>query len=57
MVRHMRSRSLLLGVVLALTATMMGTVSAQAIMGGTESTQAYSFMGSFQPSFPAPPRP
>ncbi|ONI92935.1 peptidase S1 [Saccharothrix sp. ALI-22-I] len=53
----MRSRSLLLGVVLALTATVMGAVPAQSIVGGTESTRAYSFMGSFQPSFPAPPRP
>ncbi|MGI5151514.1 trypsin-like serine protease [Plantactinospora sp. CA-294935] len=53
----MRSRSLLLGVVLALTAPLLAAFPAQAIVGGTESTQAYSFMGSFQPSFPAPPRP
>lgn len=53
----MRSRSLLLGVVLALTVTLMGALPAQAIIGGTESARAYSFMGSFQPSFPRPPRP
>ncbi|GHJ26880.1 trypsin-like serine protease [Streptomyces hygroscopicus] len=33
------------------------TSPAQAIVGGSESAEAYSFMGSFQPSFPAPPRP
>ncbi|MFI5586432.1 trypsin-like serine protease [Amycolatopsis sp. NPDC051758] len=53
----MRSRSLLLGVVLALTAALVGAVPAQAILGGAESTRAYSFLGSFQPSFPRPPRP
>ncbi|MFI6697681.1 trypsin-like serine protease [Streptomyces sp. NPDC050509] len=53
----MRSRSLLLGAVLALAAPLMAASPAQAVVGGTESTQAYSFMGSFQPSFPAPPRP
>ncbi|MBK1789456.1 trypsin-like serine protease [Prauserella cavernicola] len=52
----MRQRTLLLGVVLALTTTLLAAVPAQAIVGGTESTRAYSFMGSFQPSFPAPPR-
>ncbi|WP_211766604.1 S1 family peptidase [Kutzneria sp. CA-103260] len=52
----MRSRSLLLSVALALTAPLVSTAAAQAIVGGTESTRAYSFMGSFQPSFPAPPR-
>jgi secreted trypsin-like serine protease len=53
----MRSRSLLIGAVIALTATLIGALTAQAIVGGAESTRAYSFMGSFQPSFPAPPRP
>ncbi|MCO5973769.1 trypsin-like serine protease [Actinoallomurus soli] len=41
---------------LALTAPLMAAFPAQAIVGGTESTRAYSFMGSFQPSFPRPPR-
>lgn len=41
---------------LALTAPLMAVSPAQAIVGGSESPQAYSFMGSFQPSFPAPPR-
>ncbi|MEU6393655.1 serine protease [Streptomyces sp. NPDC046939] len=41
----------------AMTATLMAASPAQAILGGTESTHAYSFMGSFQPSYPAPPRP
>lgn len=50
------SLPLLVGVVLALTATVLGTTPASAVAGGTESTQAYSFMGSFQPAFPAPPR-
>jgi V8-like Glu-specific endopeptidase len=51
----MRSRSLLLlGVVLAV--PLLGTSQAQAVVGGTESTRAYSFMGSFQPSFPRPYR-
>jgi len=46
----MRCRSFLLsaGAVLALTATVVTTYNAQAIVGGTESTEAYSFMGSFQ---------
>ncbi|MFI1018792.1 S1 family peptidase [Streptomyces sp. NPDC020965] len=52
----MRSRSLLIGLVLALGTTTVATNQAQAIVGGTESTQAYSFMGSFQPAYPAPPR-
>ncbi len=30
---------------------------AQAVIGGAESAEAYSFMGSFQPAYPAPPRP
>ncbi|WP_344430956.1 serine protease [Amycolatopsis minnesotensis] len=50
----MRSRFLLLGAVFAL--AVLGALPAQAVVGGTESAQAYSFMGSFQPSFPAPPR-
>ncbi|MGW0584082.1 trypsin-like serine protease [Streptomyces sp. NPDC002920] len=41
----------------AVTATVMAALPAQGIVGGTESTRAYSFMGSFQPSYPAPPRP
>lgn len=41
----------------AVAATAMAALPAQAIVGGTESTHAYSFMGSFQPSYPAPPRP
>ncbi|MEV7076521.1 trypsin-like serine protease [Streptomyces sp. NPDC093990] len=40
-----------------MTATLMAAPSAQAVVGGTESTRAYSFMGSFQPAYPAPPRP
>jgi hypothetical protein len=54
----MRKRSLYLpiGAVLALAAALLSTYSAQAIVGGTESAQAYSFMGSFQPAYPAPPR-
>lgn len=41
----------------ALTAALMAPQPAQAVVGGTESTQAYSFMGSFQLSYPALPRP
>ncbi|WP_128381475.1 trypsin-like serine protease [Streptomyces cavernae] len=40
----------------AVTAIVMAALPAQGIVGGTESTRAYSFMGSFQPSYPAPPR-
>jgi secreted trypsin-like serine protease len=40
-----------------MTANLMAASPAQAILGGTESTHAYSFMGSFQPSYPVPPRP
>jgi len=53
----LRSRSLLVGVVLALVAVLMGALPAQAVLGGSESTRAYSFIGSFQLGFPAPPRP
>ncbi|WP_066361947.1 trypsin-like serine protease [Herbidospora mongoliensis] len=53
----MRKRSLLVGAVLALAPFLMAVSPAQAIVGGTESTQGYTFMGSFQPSYPAPPRP
>ncbi|WP_433871452.1 trypsin-like serine protease [Saccharopolyspora sp. CA-218241] len=53
----MRSRSLLLGAVLALTAPLLGALPAQAVLGGTESTRAYPFMGSFQPSYPESPHP
>ncbi|MER7082623.1 Secreted trypsin-like serine protease [Saccharopolyspora kobensis] len=53
----MRSRSLLFGAVLALTAPLVGAVPAQAVLGGSESAQPYAFMGSFQPSFPKSPHP
>ncbi|MFJ8826665.1 trypsin-like serine protease [Streptomyces sp. NPDC102467] len=53
----MRNRSLLLGAMLVVTAPLTGASPAQAIVGGTESARAYSFMGSFQLSYPAPPRP
>ncbi|MER5889768.1 trypsin-like serine protease [Streptomyces sp. NPDC001941] len=43
--------------VLAVATTAMTTSPAHAVAGGTESTKAYSFMGSFQPSYPKPPRP
>ncbi|RZQ61964.1 trypsin-like serine protease [Amycolatopsis suaedae] len=46
-------RSLLLTAILLL-ATALPT---QAIIGGVESPVAYPFMGSFQPAYPAPPRP
>ncbi|MEU0840105.1 serine protease [Streptomyces sp. NPDC005962] len=42
---------------IALAATLLAPSSAQAVLGGTESTRAYSFMGSFQPSYPASPHP
>ncbi|MFE4049590.1 trypsin-like serine protease [Streptomyces sp. YIM B13518] len=41
----------------AVIASVMAASPAQGIVGGTESTRAYSFMGSFQPSYPASPRP
>ncbi|MEU5926322.1 trypsin-like serine protease [Streptomyces antimycoticus] len=41
----------------AVTAALVPALPAQAIVGGTESTKAYSFTGSFQLSYPAPPRP
>ncbi|MEU9183233.1 trypsin-like serine protease [Streptomyces sp. NPDC048484] len=40
----------------AVGATVMSALPAGAVVGGTESTRAYSFMGSFQLSYPAPPR-
>ncbi|XKK38948.1 hypothetical protein HFP72_31725 [Nocardiopsis sp. ARC36] len=52
----MRRQLLLLGALCALAVPLFTAVPAQAIVGGTESTRAYSFMGSFQPSYPAPPR-
>ena len=55
-VQRMRSHSLLLTVLFALISPLLTAVPAQAIVGGEESTRAYSFMGSFQPSYPAPPR-
>ncbi|MFJ4682612.1 trypsin-like serine protease [Streptomyces sp. NPDC088789] len=42
---------------IALAAALLTPLPAQAVVGGTESTRAYSFMGSFQPSYPAAPRP
>ncbi|TKK78802.1 trypsin-like serine protease [Herbidospora galbida] len=53
----MRKRSLLLGAALVLAPFLMAVSPAQAVVGGHASTRAYSFMGSFQPSYPAPPRP
>src|SRR4051812_38055386 len=50
----MRSRLIFAVAVLA---TVTGAVPAQAVVGGTESTQPYSFLGSFQPEYPAPNRP
>ncbi|WP_249227941.1 hypothetical protein [Kutzneria sp. CA-103260] len=41
----------------ALTAALVGGAPALAVVGGTESTHAYSFMGSLQLRYPAPPRP
>ncbi|MEV8114689.1 trypsin-like serine protease [Streptomyces xiamenensis] len=41
----------------ALAAVLVAPQPAQAVVGGTESTEAYSFMGSFQPSSPASPHP
>ncbi|MGW1209000.1 trypsin-like serine protease [Streptomyces sp. NPDC002499] len=41
---------------MALIASALAASPARAVVGGTESTRAYSFMGSFQPSYPAPPR-
>lgn len=41
----------------ALAAALLAPSSAQAVVGGAESTRAYSFMGSFQPSYPASPHP
>ncbi len=54
----MRKHSLLLGAaVLALAAPLLSASPAQSVVGGTESAEPYSFMGSFQPAYPAPPRP
>ncbi|MFL1378775.1 MULTISPECIES: trypsin-like serine protease [unclassified Nocardiopsis] len=50
----------MLGAALVLAAPLFPALSAapaQAVIGGAESTEAYSFMGSFQPAYPAPPRP
>lgn len=52
----MRRQLLLLGAACALAVPLFSAVPVQAIVGGTESTSTYSFMGSFQPSYPAPPR-
>jgi len=50
----MRSTPLLATAVLA--ASLLSATPALAVTGGTESTLAYSFAGSFQPSYPRPPR-
>ncbi|MFI1769993.1 S1 family peptidase, partial [Streptomyces sp. NPDC020800] len=52
-----RIHLLMLGAAVALIAALVVPAPVQAIVGGSESTQTYSFMGSFQPSFPVPPRP
>ncbi len=52
-----RRAAAVLTTVVAVTAALMAALPAQAIVGGTESTRAYSFMGSFQPSFPRSPHP
>lgn len=54
---QIKKRSILFGAAVSLTVPLMAAVPAQAIIGGHESAQAYSFLGSFQPSYPAPPRP
>lgn len=46
----------LIGSALVLAAPLLWAAPAQAVLGGTESAEAYSFMGSFQPAYPAPPR-
>ncbi|WP_062429882.1 trypsin-like serine protease [Herbidospora daliensis] len=53
----MRKRSLLFGAALVLAPFLSAVSPAQAIVGGHASPRAYSFMGSFQPAYPAPPRP
>ena len=50
----MRSTPLL--VAAALLAPLLSATPAFAVIGGSESTSAYSFAGSFQPSYPKPPR-
>ncbi|GAA2605083.1 S1 family peptidase [Streptomyces axinellae] len=40
-----------------LTVAVVAPSSAEAVVGGTLSARAYSFMGSFQPSYPVPLRP
>ncbi|GAA3851649.1 trypsin-like serine protease [Streptomyces sedi] len=42
--------------VVAAGATVVTALPAQGVVGGDESTEAYSFMGSFQLDYPAPPR-
>ncbi|MCS7482625.1 trypsin-like serine protease [Umezawaea endophytica] len=51
----MRSTPLLVVAVLA--APLLSAAPALAVVGGTESTSAYEFAGSFQPASPKPPRP
>lgn len=53
----MRRRPLLLSVLFAAAVSMVSTVPAEAILGGTEAPRAYSFAGSFQFDYPKPPRP
>ncbi len=50
----MRCQPLLVAAVLA--ASSLSATPALAVLGGAESTSAYSFAGSFQPSYPKPPR-
>ncbi|MBB4688698.1 serine protease [Amycolatopsis jiangsuensis] len=52
----MRKRSLVLAGLCVPVLAAAGALPAQAIIGGHESNAAYSFMGSFQPDYPAPPR-
>ncbi|HEX6344839.1 trypsin-like serine protease [Umezawaea sp.] len=51
----MRSTTLLAATALAF--SVLGATPALAVVGGTGSTAAYPFAGSFQPSYPEPPRP
>lgn len=52
----MRKRSFFLAVLCAPVLAVGAAVPAQAIIGGHDSSEAYPFMGSFQPEYPAPPR-
>ncbi|WP_020502233.1 trypsin-like serine protease [Sciscionella marina] len=52
----MRKPRLLFGVAGALLVAVLSTAPALAIHGGAPAPHAYSFAGSFQPEYPAPPR-